>query len=637
MGGVVSSGQNNDDLIDNLLEADYIKTPIVERVFRAVDRAEYFLPEGRANAYKDLAWKYGNLHLSAPCIYSEVMEGLCLEPGLSFLNLGSGTGYLSTMVGLILGSYGVNHGIEYHKNVVVYANKKLEDFKKNSGAIDEFDYCEPKFIHGNCLCLTTDCNAQYDRVYCGAACPEQYETYMKNLLKVGGILVMPLNDQLMQIKRTSLTNWEVRSLLPVSFASLVQPAEGYQDWVHPIEVEPMTLQSLCRSAIRSILRKNIEREHPPVKRIPAFNKAPKKKRALRRLVVPLFDSDDSSDEERPIRIIGARNRDAGRATFREEREGFLNFVLGSFREGRYLFTGSHQEGANSSSRENNTETEQSSEDNRMETDTTESAEEMGQKSKVETKIETQAVIEHNPCTSTSHTNNEETNQSTEEPTSSDQTKPLDTQENQQATQPSQDDAQGDEVLEDTLESINEIHNVFIDVLNVLRRERGVLDEIEEDNEENHDAEAETRDNINENHVEMDQSGPSIESNKNTKKREKFDSGLGDEIVENHSDSSDEDLGEDLQSSSGDDSGQKRNKRTQKSEKNISALKWRRIEADIHTMVADSSSENENEEEPKIDNEMKMYKSPYTDHLKSSIQQLPLPTILKKYLNYYREF
>lgn len=72
-------------------------------------------------------------------------------------------------------------------------------------------------------------------------------------------------------------------------------------------------------------------------------------------------------------------------------------------------------------------------------------------------------------------------------------------------------------------------------------------------------------------------------------------------------------------------------------KNISALKWRRIEADIHTMVADSSSENENEEEPKIDNEMKMYKSPYTDHLKSSIQQLPLPTILKKYLNYYREF
>lgn len=79
------------------------------------------------------------------------MEGLCLEPGLSFLNLGSGTGYLSTMVGLILGSYEINHGIEYYVDVVQYANKKLEDFKKFSGAIDEFDYCEPKFIQGKLL------------------------------------------------------------------------------------------------------------------------------------------------------------------------------------------------------------------------------------------------------------------------------------------------------------------------------------------------------------------------------------------------------------------------------------------------------------------------------------------------------
>ena len=103
MGGAVSAGEDNDDLIDNLKEADYIKTEHIERVFRAVDRAQYYLPDHRENAYKDLAWKHGNIHLSAPCIYSEVMESLKLGPNMSFLNLGSGTGYLNTLAGLILG------------------------------------------------------------------------------------------------------------------------------------------------------------------------------------------------------------------------------------------------------------------------------------------------------------------------------------------------------------------------------------------------------------------------------------------------------------------------------------------------------------------------------------------------------
>lgn len=148
MGGSVSSGRSNDELVDNLLEAYHITTPLIERVFRAVDRGRYFVTDAADTAYKDLAWKNGNLHISAPCIYSTVMEALELEPGLSFLNIGSGTGYLSTMVGLLLGTNGINHGIEIHADVIEYAYQKLEDFKKFSRAIDEFDFCEPKFMQG---------------------------------------------------------------------------------------------------------------------------------------------------------------------------------------------------------------------------------------------------------------------------------------------------------------------------------------------------------------------------------------------------------------------------------------------------------------------------------------------------------
>lgn len=88
-------------------------------------------------------------YLKIPKLFtSEVMEGLELRPGLSFLNVGSGTGYLSTLVGLILGSGGISHGIEVHPIVVEYATKKMSQFLENSPTLDEFDFCEPKFYSG---------------------------------------------------------------------------------------------------------------------------------------------------------------------------------------------------------------------------------------------------------------------------------------------------------------------------------------------------------------------------------------------------------------------------------------------------------------------------------------------------------
>ncbi|XP_009996903.1 PREDICTED: protein-L-isoaspartate O-methyltransferase domain-containing protein 2 isoform X2 [Chaetura pelagica] len=235
MGGAVSAGEDNDELIDNLKEAQYIRTELVEQAFRAIDRADYYLEEFKDNAYKDLAWKHGNIHLSAPCIYSEVMEALDLQPGLSFLNLGSGTGYLSSMVGLILGPFGVNHGVELHSDVIEYAKQKLDFFIKTSDSFDKFEFCEPSFVTGNCLEISPDCT-QYDRVYCGAGVQKEHEDYMKNLLKVGGILVMPLEEKPNQAD------------------------SGKSRLVHLPPVAVRSLQDLARIAIRGTIKKIIHQE-----------------------------------------------------------------------------------------------------------------------------------------------------------------------------------------------------------------------------------------------------------------------------------------------------------------------------------------------------------------------------------------
>jgi hypothetical protein len=63
---------------------------------------------------------HGNLHLSTPCIYSQVMESLELKPVLIALNLGSVTGYLCTTVGLILGKLIVELWDLQYVSVTVY-------------------------------------------------------------------------------------------------------------------------------------------------------------------------------------------------------------------------------------------------------------------------------------------------------------------------------------------------------------------------------------------------------------------------------------------------------------------------------------------------------------------------------------
>ncbi|XP_045491876.1 eisosome protein SEG2-like isoform X1 [Colias croceus] len=285
MGGAVSSGRDNNELIDNLLSGNYIRTRRVEKVFRALDRADYMTPEARDQAYKDLAWRKEPFHLSSPCIYSEVMEGLELKPGLSFLNVGSGTGYLSTLAGLILGTAGISHGVEVHPIIVEYATKKLSQFIENSPSLDDFDFCEPKFFTGNGLCIAP-LQCGYDRVYCGAGCPEEYENYFKNLIKVGGILVLPINDTLQQVKRVSENKWVSRSLLNVSFLNLQVPTqEDSLDSVKLAELMPPRLQLLARARVRASMREGVIRRNPELKERPW--RRPRRVSCPRKICIPI--------------------------------------------------------------------------------------------------------------------------------------------------------------------------------------------------------------------------------------------------------------------------------------------------------------------------------------------------------------
>lgn len=127
----------------------------------------------------------------------------------------------------------------------------MEEFRRNSLALDEFDFCEPVFVQGentkfiitisrifkqtyyptgNCLSLVP--GRRYDRVYCGAACSEEFEPFIKQFVRVGGVLVMPFKDQLLRTLRESETVWIPQIILPVAFSSLIEPPASETNLLH---------------------------------------------------------------------------------------------------------------------------------------------------------------------------------------------------------------------------------------------------------------------------------------------------------------------------------------------------------------------------------------------------------------------
>lgn len=132
-----------------------------------------------------------------------------------------------------------------------------------------------------------------------------------------------------------------------------------------MDFEPLSLQEICRSVIRTILRNNIDIENPDIKKtVHSAPKRPRKKRALRRCVVPIFEesdietSDNLTDED--------DRRDLGRVRLSPDRSGsngrefntILDLVLGSLT--------SYRSDRRQTDRKENSETESRTEESTVE-------------------------------------------------------------------------------------------------------------------------------------------------------------------------------------------------------------------------------------------------------------------------------
>lgn len=211
-------------MVNLLKESGSLQSEDCITAFEAVDRGHFWPLKNGVNdgvCYLDGPLRHGRLHMSAPSIYAQSLEALQLRPGLSFLNIGSGTGYFSAVVSELIGSYAVSHGIDICEEHVRRSTARCQKLGKHG----------IEFFPGNVFELDVKKSMRYDRIYIGACCKKESK-YLARLLKVGGILVGPFktrrgnSQKLRRIVRLEENYFESEILETVYFASLIEPARN---------------------------------------------------------------------------------------------------------------------------------------------------------------------------------------------------------------------------------------------------------------------------------------------------------------------------------------------------------------------------------------------------------------------------
>lgn len=180
-------------LTNDLMKSGYLRTTSIIEAFANVDRIDFVLPELEldANADVPLPIGYGQT-ISQPTTVAIMLELLDPQEGQKILDIGSGSGWTTALLAYIVGEKGKVISLERIKDLCDFGRKNIRKIKKINREVAEFYN-----IDGS---LGYSPRALYDRILVSASAREVPQE-LKDQLKVGGKLVMPVHNYLHYLEK----------------------------------------------------------------------------------------------------------------------------------------------------------------------------------------------------------------------------------------------------------------------------------------------------------------------------------------------------------------------------------------------------------------------------------------------------
>lgn len=212
------------ELIKKLIEEGYLEDKKIIEAFKKIDRAD-FLPDHLHNeAELNTALPIGYAQtISQPLTVAFMLELLEPQAGDKILDIGSGSGWQTALLAQITGEKGKIFGIEIIPELKEFGEKNVEKYNFISQGRVKF------FCKNGAEGIPEE--APFDRIIVAAAAREVPYALL-NQLRIGGILVIPIEDPsdiggqgIVVIKKIGEDKFKRRFFPGFVFVPFVEPME----------------------------------------------------------------------------------------------------------------------------------------------------------------------------------------------------------------------------------------------------------------------------------------------------------------------------------------------------------------------------------------------------------------------------
>lgn len=201
---------NKKELISFLIQNNILKTKSIIEAFEKIDRKDFIPSKYIDEAYNDYSLSIGfSQTISQPSTVAFMFELLNPQKGDRILDVGSGSGWTTALLGYIVGNEGKACGVELVQDLVLFGRSNLEKYD-----------LENTKIYQATKDLGLKDKGPFDKILVSARAKDIPEDLI-NQLKIGGTMVIPVKDSIFKIFKKSGRQIEKEEISGFVFVPLI--------------------------------------------------------------------------------------------------------------------------------------------------------------------------------------------------------------------------------------------------------------------------------------------------------------------------------------------------------------------------------------------------------------------------------